>query len=95
MQKIRQKKLVCSIALAAVSALVMTGLVSMLGHEDKIHQEEAYSAGWSASLNGKEMPPEANISDYAFSALKRGDVIELGNRLPKDLKDAQTLSFLL
>lgn len=84
-----------SVGLTVFSVVVLIGLVSMLGHEDKIHSEYKYQKGWQASLNGKVLETKENVNDYEFSDLKRGDVVELSNHLPEEFKDGQTLTMLV
>ena len=94
MKKSRIKQAIKVIISVAAVTVFVSLIMGMLWQHQKPANKTEWIDGWSVSVNGNAPQSGKPLPEYKFSNLGIGDDVVMTNRLPENLPNNQTLSFL-
>ena len=89
------KKHLCALASFLLAFACIVFVMQMLGKNQSSARVRELKEGWKVTLNGMEVADNADLPQVKFKHLNVGDKVVISNQLPWNVKDGETLTFLV
>ncbi|MDD6193078.1 MAG: diguanylate cyclase [Lachnospiraceae bacterium] len=95
MKQGKMKKHILALVSLVIAFACIGFVLWMLGQNQSSARMRDFKEGWKVSLNGMEVADNADLPEVKFKHLNIGDKVVILNRLPENVKDGETLTFLV